>query len=120
MTVTTAGRKIVDSRSRNSRLRPGNRKRANPYATRVHDIRTPIIPTTAMTTVLNRSRGYSRRSHTWLKLSKWGENTNDRGNARHDPCHVMGAALGSAGSTKVLDVRPGWSNASVRVSPLIV
>src|SRR5215218_6949361 len=37
MIVTAAGRKIVAIRTVNRRPRPGNRKRANPYATRVHE-----------------------------------------------------------------------------------
>src|SRR4051812_16176466 len=37
MMVTAPGRKIVAMRMVNSSDRPGNRNRANPYATRVHD-----------------------------------------------------------------------------------
>ena len=57
MIVTAAGRKIVAISSVNRRLRPGNRKRANPYATSVHEINVPIVETRAMITVFSRSRG---------------------------------------------------------------
>ena len=57
MTVTIEGRKMVEMSSRNRKLRPGKRNRAKPYATRVHETSTPTIPTTAMKTVLNNSRG---------------------------------------------------------------
>ena len=36
---------------------PGNRKRANPYATRVHESSVPIVEMMAIATVLNSSRG---------------------------------------------------------------
>ena len=57
MMVTAAGRKIVAISSVNRRLRPGNRNRANPYATSVHDSNVPIVEIRAIVTVLNRSRG---------------------------------------------------------------
>ena len=37
--------------------RPGNRKRAKPYATTVHESTVPIMPITASATVLNSRRG---------------------------------------------------------------
>ena len=43
MSVTAAGRKIVAISSVNSRLRPGNRNRAKPYATSVHESTVPIV-----------------------------------------------------------------------------
>ena len=52
-----SGRKIVAISSVNSRSRPGNRKRANPYATSVHDSSVPIVEMIAMAAVLNSSRG---------------------------------------------------------------
>ena len=57
MSVTAAGRKIVAMSSVNSRFRPGNLNRANPYATSVHESSVPIVPMTAMAIVLNSSRG---------------------------------------------------------------
>src|SRR6476659_10671407 len=57
MIVTAGGRKIVAMRRVNSRLRPGNRKRANPYATSVHESRVPMVEITAIAAVLNSSRG---------------------------------------------------------------
>ena len=62
--MTAAGRKIVAIRIVNSSDRPGNRNRAKPYATSVHETTVPIIPITAIATVLNRSRGKSIRFHT--------------------------------------------------------
>ena len=59
-----AGRKIVAISSVNSRPRPGNLNRANPYATRVHESTVPIVPMTAIATVLNSRRGKSMRSQT--------------------------------------------------------
>ena len=57
MMVTAAGRKIVAMSSVNSRSRPGNRKRANPYATSVHESSVPMVEITAIAIVLNSSRG---------------------------------------------------------------
>ena len=57
MIVTAAGRKIVAISSVNRRFRPGNWKRANPYATRVHERSVPIVPMMAIIAVLNSSRG---------------------------------------------------------------
>ena len=57
MIVTAAGRKIVAISSVNRRPRPGNRNRAKPYATSVHDSSVPMVEMTAMTIVLNSSRG---------------------------------------------------------------
>src|SRR3954469_349943 len=57
MSVTTYGRKMVAMRSVNIRLRPGNRKRANPYATTVHERIVPTIVMRAMAAVLNSRRG---------------------------------------------------------------
>ena len=57
MIVTADGRKMVAIRIVNRMFRPGNRNRANPYATSVQDISVPIMPMTAIATVLNRRRG---------------------------------------------------------------
>ena len=63
-TVTAAGRKIVAIRIVNRSDRPGNRKRANPYATSVQDTTTPTMPMSEIASVLNSSRGKSMRSQT--------------------------------------------------------
>ena len=55
--MTAAGRKIVAIRSVKRRLLPGKLKRAKPYATNVHEISVPIVPMSAIATVLNSSRG---------------------------------------------------------------
>ena len=57
MIVTAAGRKIVAIRSVKRKPLPGNRNRANPYATSVHEMSVPMVDTTAMKIVLNSSRG---------------------------------------------------------------
>ena len=41
----------------NSAFRPGNRNRAKPYATSVHDVTVPIIENRAIRIVFNNSRG---------------------------------------------------------------
>ena len=57
MIVTAPGRKIVAITMTNSRLRPGNRNRANPYATSVHEMIVPKVPMSAIAIVLKSSRG---------------------------------------------------------------
>ena len=57
MIVTAYGRKIVAIKSVNSTFLPGKRKRANPYATSVHESTVPIVPMIASASVLNSSRG---------------------------------------------------------------
>ena len=55
--VTAEGRKIVAISSVNSSDRPRNRKRANPYATSVHEASVPTMPMSASAMVLNNSLG---------------------------------------------------------------
>src|SRR6478736_3227714 len=115
--VTADGRKIVAISSVNSRVRPGNRNRANPYATSVHDTTVPIIPMIAIASVLNSSLGKSRIAQTSAKLLHAGDSVHARSSVRHDPCHAMGGAVGFAGSMNWLAARPGLNRASDRSTP---
>ena len=55
--VTWFGRMIVPSRMKKNRLRPGNRNRANPYATRIDENTAPIVLRIAIPAVFVSSRG---------------------------------------------------------------
>src|SRR6266542_2727006 len=102
MTVTAKGRKIVAMTSVNSLPRPGNRKRAKPYATRVHDRTVPIVVMIAIAAVLKKIRGKLSCSHASEKLVGLGANVQAFCRSRQEPCHVMSPASGLAGSTNWL------------------
>src|SRR6266511_6030285 len=102
MTVTAKGRKIVAMTSVKSLPRPGNRKRANAYATRVHDRTVPIVVMIAMAAVLKKIRGKLSWSQASEKLVGMGANVQAFCNVRHEPCQVISPASGLAGSTNWL------------------
>ena len=62
--MTAPGRKIVASRIVNSRPRPGNRNRANPYATSVHESTVPKVPIADSRIVFRSRSGKLIRSQT--------------------------------------------------------
>ena len=60
---------IVAIRTMNSMFLNGNRNRANPYATTMPDETAPIVLSTAIAAVLNRSRGKSSCDQAVVKLA---------------------------------------------------
>src|ERR1700752_3646559 len=101
--VTWNGRMIVAIRTTKSAFLPGKRKRANPYATRIDDSTAPIVLSSEIATVFRSSFGKSSWFQAVVKLSTSGANVQACWSVRHRPCQVNGVAVGSLGSTAMLD-----------------
>src|SRR5713226_10308241 len=70
--VTCCGRMIVPTRMVNRIVLPGIRKRENPYATTTAELTAPIVPITAMATVLKNNRPKVVIFHASAKLDQCG------------------------------------------------
>jgi len=72
--VTCAGSIIVESISRKRKLRPRNWKRANPYATRMHEKSVPMVLIIAIRKLLRNNSVKVTASHAVTKFSIVGWN----------------------------------------------
>src|SRR5690348_8663971 len=100
MIVACGGSTMVEIRIMKRIFFPGILKRANPYATMMHEISVPIVLIMARIKVLRNNSVKSTWVDALVKFSSVGAKLNTGVSVRYRPFQLNTPLLGCAGSTK--------------------